>query len=211
MGTTQTVEAETTFYGARDNCPPGGDIAYPVIHSEAGGNGTHSNPITYAGSKLAAEVGTIIYVEFLQKYFLMEDDCQECDQDWITRKKWHFDLWMGPDALTNGSALIECEDYLTKSKTNVIVNPPKNLTVNTKPLFNGNTLECWLPNPPKCVTKNPLECGNLCQIPNKGTCDSISAELLMTLQRFKELNPTINCNNEIKSGTTVCMGGPCGD
>ena len=78
----QTVSAETTFYGARDNCPPGGDIAYPQIHNEAGGNGTYNNPITYAGAKKATEPGTIIYVEFLQKYFIMEDDCEECDNDW---------------------------------------------------------------------------------------------------------------------------------
>eukprot|EP01084_Bolivina_argentea_P233471 393225_1 len=211
IGLSETIEAETTFYGAKDNCPPGGDIAYPQIHSEAGGNGTYINPITYAGCKKATEPGTIIYVEFVQKYFIMEDDCEECDEDWITRKKWHMDLWMGPDFVTNGSKIIACEDALTKSRTNVIINPSKNLTVNTKPLFNGNTLECWQPNPPPCITKNPLECGNECEIPEAGTCSSIAAELLMSLQRFKELNPKIDCNRQIPQGTTVCMGGPCGD
>ena len=206
----ETIEAETTFYGAKDNCPPGGDIAYPQIHKVAGGNGTYNNPITYAGSKLATEPGTIIYVQFLQKYFVMEDDCQECDEDWITRKKWHFDLWMGPDVVTNGSKLISCEDTLTKSRTDVIIDPDPTLTVNMKPLFNGDTLECWQPSTP-CITKNPLECGNECEIPQSGTCTSIAAELLLTLQRFKELNPTIDCNREIAAGTTVCMGGPCGD
>ena len=90
----ETIEAETTFYGARDNCPPGGDIAYPDLHKEAGGNGTYTNPITYAGCKDATKPGSIIYVEFLQKYFIMEDDCEECDHEWRTVKHWHFDLWM---------------------------------------------------------------------------------------------------------------------
>jgi hypothetical protein len=26
----------TTFFGAKDNCPPGGIIAYPIIHKVAG-------------------------------------------------------------------------------------------------------------------------------------------------------------------------------
>eukprot|EP00483_Globobulimina_turgida_P000302 UN00302 len=207
----QTVNAETTFYGARDNCPPGGDIAYPDLHKEAGGNGTYIDPITYAGCRKATKPGTRIYVSFVQKYFIMEDDCEECDEDWNRNEKWHFDLWMGPDALTAGPNLITCEDAMTKEKTQVIIDPDEGLTVNTKPLFNGNTLECWMPNPPPCQTNHPNECGNECEIPQSGTCQSISNMLLMNLTRFQQLNPKINCNNQIKSGTTVCMGGPCGD
>lgn len=61
-----------TFYGARDNCPPGGTIAYPTpTRSEAGGLGTYEDPITYAGDKKATAPGTILYVPMLKKYFIM--------------------------------------------------------------------------------------------------------------------------------------------
>ena len=72
----------------------GGDIAYPDLHKEAGGTGTYKDPITYAGTKKATKPGSIIYVNFLQKYFIMEDDCEECDHEWDRNQKWHFDLWM---------------------------------------------------------------------------------------------------------------------
>lgn len=142
------VTAYTTFYGAKvclgrpqfklllshsistrvqDNCPPGGAIAYPKIHQLAGGVGTYADPITYASSKKETPPGTIIYVFFLQKYFIskcpyhidayvflsaslpcplaVEDDCGECDDDWSKHKKYHFDLWTGPDAVTPGPNL----------------------------------------------------------------------------------------------------------
>ena len=84
----------TTFYGAKDNCPPGGDIAHPIIHKEAGGVGTFVDPITFAGDTTATPAGTIIYVWQLKKYFIMEDDCEECQDDWRKSHKWHVDLWM---------------------------------------------------------------------------------------------------------------------
>mmetsp|Transcript_105936 Transcript_105936/g.129227 ORF Transcript_105936/g.129227 Transcript_105936/m.129227 type:complete len:231 (+) Transcript_105936:22-714(+) len=210
----ETVSAETTFYGARDNCPPGGDIAYPQIHNKAGGNGTYKDPITYAGCREATKPGTIIYVNFLQKYFIMEDDCEECDHDWISRKKWHFDLWMGPDNVTPGDYLVACEDAMTKSSTTVIIDPPNNLAVNMKPLFNGTSLQCWETNPPPCTTNHPNNCGNLCEIPHSGTCQQIANELLLNLTRFEQLNPDLHCRDGstlIPAGTSVCMGGPCGD
>jgi len=64
----------------------------------------------------------------LKKYFIMEDDCQECRNEWKKSQKsgkkgkkggssgpkYHFDLWMGPVYSTPGSGLIVCEDALTK-------------------------------------------------------------------------------------------------
>ena len=213
VSSSQEVTAETTFYGARDNCPPGGDIAYPDLHKEAGGTGSYKDPITYAGAKAATKPGSIIYVEFLQKYFIMEDDCEECDRDWRTGQKYHFDLWMGPDNVTAGPNLISCEDTLTQSKTKVIIDPDDNLIVNTTKLFNGDTLQCIVPIE-QCTTKNPNECGNECEIPNSGTCQGIANQLLLNLTRFEQLNPKLNCGDGSKvipKGTTVCMGGPCGD
>ena len=120
---------------------------------------------------------------------------------------------MGPDYLTNGSGLISCEDALTQSSTKVIINPSHDLKVDYTSLYNGNTGQCWDSNATPCTTKHPNQCGNECEIPNSGTCQEIADELLLSLTRFEELNSNLDCSDSknIPAGTTVCMGGPCGD
>src|SRR4051794_31971326 len=71
-----------TFFGFWDNTPPGSDIAHPVIHSKAGGKGTFADPITLATATAELKVGGKVYVPRVKKYFIMEDDCTECKQDW---------------------------------------------------------------------------------------------------------------------------------
>jgi len=71
-----------TLYGWPDNSPPGGAIAYPGLHSTAGGTGTFSDPITFATDRSEIAPGTKVYYSFLKRYFIMEDDCAQCDQDW---------------------------------------------------------------------------------------------------------------------------------
>ena len=206
----QNVSVYNTFYGAKDNCPPGGDIAHPVIHKLAGGNGTYSNPITFAGATAALPVGSIVYSWQLQKYFILEDDCEECANDWKKSKKWHFDVWMGPDQVTPGPNLIACENALTVDKAVFELSPLSSYDVDTTPLFDGATLQCIDPNAPPC-TDHSDACGNFCEIPKSGTCDDIAAELLMNVTRFHELNKKLSCAGELKRGTNVCMGGNCGD
>lgn len=72
----QLVQAQCTFYGFPDNCPPSAATAYEIVHSLAGGTGTWADPITYAGFAAFTPPGTMIYVPQLRKYFVMEDDCQ---------------------------------------------------------------------------------------------------------------------------------------
>ena len=67
---------------ADDNSPPGNAISYPTIHSSAGGVGTYADPITFATDKKEYPPGTILYVPFIEKYVIMEDDCVQCDSDW---------------------------------------------------------------------------------------------------------------------------------
>ena len=77
-----------TLYGWPDNSPPGDAIAYPenegypTIHDVASGTGTYADPITYATDQAELPVGTIVYYSYLHRYFIMEDDCTECDEDW---------------------------------------------------------------------------------------------------------------------------------
>ena len=54
-------------------------------------------------------------------------------------------------------------------------------------------------------------CGNECNALPRGTCAEIEAILMLTDERFKQLNPTVNCSKEIAAGTNLCMGGTCGD
>ncbi len=137
-----------TFYGWADNSPPGGAIAYPksdgypTVHEMAGGTGTFSDPITFATDKAEFPVGTILYVPFIEKYVMMEDDCVECDSDWTSSRKWHIDLWMNSDATENASSLASCEDRWTRDGAAVELSPPSDRTVTTTPLFTPATNTC---------------------------------------------------------------------
>ncbi|HEV2638789.1 MAG TPA: hypothetical protein VGX23_26815 [Actinocrinis sp.] len=102
-GTSQQVWL--TFYGWYDNTPPGCATASGGC---AGGTGTYSDPITFATDKSEAPTGTIIWVPRVGKYFVMADDCTECDQDWSGQgpdggpKMWHFGLWLGGQGCSDG-------------------------------------------------------------------------------------------------------------
>ena len=137
-----TYTMYVTLYGALDNDPPGSaDIAYPQIHSQAGGTGTYSNPVTFATSSSELAPGTRVYYAYLKKYFIMEDSCAACVSDWNNGKKRHIDMWAGN---STNSGILACEDKLTRSGS-VIVNPASNLTVDTTPIFNTSTHKCYSP------------------------------------------------------------------
>lgn len=201
------VTALTTWYGAKDNCPPGGAIAYPVIHSQAGGTGTWADPITFAADARVFAPGTIIYVPYAAKYFIMEDECQECIHDWNKKRKYHVDLWMGPDTVTPGGDLIACENAMTQSDVVIVVNASSALPVDPTPVFANNT--CIVPAPP-CEDVGST-CGNDCQIPAAATCAQLKDMLYLNASRFMQLNPGLNCSAVVPAGATVCMGGSCGD
>jgi hypothetical protein len=132
-----TVNATITFYGWPDNSPPGNQIAHPVIHKHAGGDGTYCNPTTFATEKANNQripYGIKIYVPFIKQYFIREDLCaasgptsgsgsQGCKGIW-------FDLWIGGTAKSNFHAVIKCERKLTPGKkVSVILWPRDNLPV----------------------------------------------------------------------------------
>eukprot|EP00937_MAST-01D_sp_MAST-1D-sp2_P006326 g6326.t1 len=205
-----TRKMELTFFGARDNCPPGGNIAHPTIHAAAGGVGTFEDPITFAGAEKALEVGGIVYIPMFKKYFIFEDACEGCEIEWRDNKKLHIDLWMGPDTLGNGP-LIACENALTSLEPQpVTVNATKGHPVDTTPFFtyeNGCMVEA-----PPCHDQGNT-CGNLCELYGDlggKTCKALARTLLLNYTRFKQLNPSLDCSQPVSDGTTVCMGGSCG-
>lgn len=162
LAATGSAQASTTrnflvtLYGWPDNSPPGNDIAYPAnegyptIHDAAGGTGTYANPITYATDQDELPIGTIVYYPYLHRYFIMEDDCTECDEDWTGSGPdggpglYHIDLWINGQG-GNSNDVINCEDDLTQNSESVIVNPPSTEPVDTTPLFDSSDNSCYDP------------------------------------------------------------------
>ncbi|HYL26801.1 MAG TPA: hypothetical protein VEW74_03140 [Candidatus Nitrosotalea sp.] len=133
----QTVKATITFYGWPDNSPPGNQIAHPVIHQRAGGDGTYCNPTTFATERSNGKripYGIKIYVPFLKQYFIREDLCAAsgptsgsgsngCYRLW-------FDLWVGGNAKSKPRAVINCELKLTpNNQVDVILWPKSGMPV----------------------------------------------------------------------------------
>jgi hypothetical protein len=153
--TSTTLNPLVTLYGWPDNSPPGDAIAYPqdggypTIHNAAGGTGTYQDPITFATDQAELPIGTIVYYGYLHRYFIMEDDCTACDEDWTGAGPdggpgfYHIDLWVGGEG-GNTNDVINCEDSLTQTGS-VIVDPPSNEPVDTTPLFNSSTNSCYNP------------------------------------------------------------------
>jgi len=148
----RTLYAYVTYYGWFDNTPPGCATAYSGC---AGGNGTYAHPITLATDKAEIPVGTIVYYPTVEKYFVMGDDCQECDADWSGKGPdggpgyAHVDLWIGGHG-GRAIASLDCEDALTQStasgaplQTPLIVDAPSGMPVSTEQLFDARTGHCF--------------------------------------------------------------------
>jgi hypothetical protein len=149
-----TSSTLVTLYGWDDNSPPGCAIAYPQIHSCAGGAGTYSDPTTFATDENEFAPGTIIYYAPLERYFIMEDDCTACDEDWTGQGPdggpgyHHIDLWAGGAAGDDANALFACEDSWTSNgQVPVIVDPPSNEPVANNgqggSIFDASTSSCY--------------------------------------------------------------------
>jgi hypothetical protein len=140
-GASTTRNFEVTLYGWPDNSPPGDGTAFGSGH--AGGTGTYSNPVTFATDQAELAPGTVVYYPYLHRYFVMGDECVECDADW-SNGIYHIDMWVGGQG-GNTTAVINCEDNLTQGSAPVILNPPSNEPVDTTPLFNSSTNTCYDP------------------------------------------------------------------
>ena len=139
-----------TWYSQVDNSPPGRIIAHPILHSGAGGTGTFSDPITFAVAPQVQKVmkpGKKIYIGSpIQDYFIMEDDCTSsgpggipvqgvgCDGE-LKAGINEFDGWMEGPKSGAGGRVTACEDKLTLSNIQVIIDPPAGLPVNTSRIF----------------------------------------------------------------------------
>ncbi len=175
-----------TWYGYNDNsCGTEAqhgcnDIANPGLgpkkHMGAtAGTGTYDDPSTAASSDttdpghvyesaggVTLTPGTIIYNPEVQQYFIFEDSCLECGDEYSCKlspddtdepsppsgckahTNLHIDFWMGPNDGPQPGSLQTCEDNATIGNPYagtgvVIVNPPPDLPVRPGPLYSGGS------------------------------------------------------------------------
>ena len=156
--TPSQVTAFMTLYGYADNSPPGTDIAHGCIHSGAAGTGTYDDPITFATDVAELPWCTVIYVPYMRRYFIHEDECSECDADWARYGLYRFDMWAGGDASSTRQpekrALLRCESTWTRANSisdpnnpTIEIDPPPGLPVTDAPIFSYSptspTRGCW--------------------------------------------------------------------
>lgn len=148
-----SVQAFMTLYGWADNSPPGPSIAHPCIHSTAGGTGTYADPITFATDVAESPWCQVIYVPYMKRYFIHEDECSECDRDWTRQHLYRFDMWAGGDRASRHRperrALLRCESTWTRGNSVtdpnnpiIMLNPPPGLPVTSASIFAPPTT-CW--------------------------------------------------------------------
>ena len=221
-----------TFYGWYDNTPPGGDISYPQIHDTAGGKGTYADPITFATSTAELKAGTKVWVPRVKKYFIMEDGCDECSDDWSGHGPnggpglRHIDLWLGGKG-GNAMNAIDCEDALTHYNADntpvmepVVVDPPSTEPYDSTPIFNTSTGECYggaQPNTTIGQYRNNST-GTCLEDPNNsstnGTALKVAACNGSAAQRFTFHGAFLVINDKCAgmSGSSIvlqtCTGGP---
>lgn len=211
-----------TLYGWPDNSPPGNAIAYPAnegnptLHNVASGTGTYADPITYATDKAELPIGTKVYYPFLHRYFIMEDDCVECDQDWTGQGPdggpglYHIDLWIGGQN-GNSNDVINCEDNLTQNSAPAIVNPPGNEPVDTTPLFNSSGNKCYDPSSfnggggggaAGTITAN--HSGLCLSVTGESTTPKTTADIA-TCDGSSAQKWTVNSDGTISNGAGLCL------
>jgi hypothetical protein len=127
----EVVSSYVTFYGFDDNDDGnpihlGTDvISRAAVHSRANEDlGTYERPGTLATDANFLTPGTKVYVPALERYYVMEDTCVQCTEDWSQGKP-HVDLYVSG----TGPELAACEDRLTMESTKIIIDPPPNLPV----------------------------------------------------------------------------------
>ena len=104
----EVVSSYVTFYGFDDNDDGNsanlgaGIISNTSIHGFANEDlGTYERPGTLATDESFLASGTKVYVPGRQRYYVMEDTCVECSEDW-SQNKLHVDLYVSGNARSSG-------------------------------------------------------------------------------------------------------------
>jgi len=129
--TQEVVSSYVTFYGFDDNDDGNpahvgtAIISHAAIHGFADEDlGTYERPGTLAADINFVPPGTKVYVPALERYYVMEDTCVECSEDW-SHSRPHVDLYVSG----TGPELAACQDRLTMESTEIIIDPSPDLPV----------------------------------------------------------------------------------
>jgi hypothetical protein len=143
-----TLTVDVAFFGWADNAPPGDEIAYPksggfpTLHEVAAGTGTYADPLTFGGDSKVFPPGTILYVPYIEKYVMLEDECVSCATQAVMTHRPEIAVWMASDGTTPSALLSKCESFWTRSSVAVIEAPPADLAVTSRPLLDAPTKAC---------------------------------------------------------------------
>ena len=130
-----------TGYSWQDNTPPGSSVVgEPVLHTQAGGTGTWTDPITVAVPGHQGDMdwapGTRFYLPTVQRYVMVEDfGAAEPPSGADT----HLDMWIGGQDGTQ-KATDDCEDNLTGDVPSIL-NPPNTDQVMAGSIFAGANMQ----------------------------------------------------------------------
>jgi 3D (Asp-Asp-Asp) domain-containing protein len=137
----EVVSSYVTFYGFDDNDDGNpthlgtGIISHSTIHRFASEDlGTYERPGTLATDINFVPPGTKVYVPALKRYYVMEDTCVECSEDWLHNRP-HVDLYVSG----TGPELAACEDRLTMESTKIIIDPSPDLPVKSGSACEGGS------------------------------------------------------------------------
>src|SRR6185369_554170 len=127
----EVVLSYVTFYGFDDNDDGNPThlvtdvISHATVHDSANEDlGTYERPGTLAADVGFLSPGTKVYVPALARYYVMEDTCRECSEDWLQNKP-HVDLYVSG----TGPELAACQERLTMESTRIYIDPPPGLHV----------------------------------------------------------------------------------
>jgi 3D (Asp-Asp-Asp) domain-containing protein len=133
--TGRKLSVDLTGYSWFDNTPAGSsEVSHPIVHKDAGGTGTYSDPVTVAVASSSFKPGTRFYIPTLQRYAIVEDSGASSGTN-------HLDVWVGGKGGSKSGAS-SCMDKFT-GKASAEQNPPPGRPVLAGPIYSGSG--CKLP------------------------------------------------------------------
>ena len=146
QGPVRDLHIWLTGYSFQDNTPPSSAIvSAPILHKNAGGTGTYTDPITVAvpghasDGDMAWKGGTRFYLPTVQRYVIVEDSGASPAP---SGQDGHLDMWVDGQGGSK-SASDNCMDKITGTGIPAIMNPPPGKPVIVGPITSDGT--CHIP------------------------------------------------------------------
>ena len=134
------ITIDLTGYSFQDNTPPGSaEVSNPIVHHEAGGTGTFSDPITVAvPDDDQFGPGTKFYVPKVKRYVIIEDTGASSASESSDE---HLDMWSDGEGASEDE-VNDCMSQFTGTTT-AEVKPPPGRPVLAGPIYSKGV--CRLP------------------------------------------------------------------